>query len=58
MHHHHHFSAASGGGRGKDTSKEEVIELIKEEVDTKTQQIEKSSDKDLITAVNHVKALI
>ena len=32
--------------------------MIKEEVDTKTQQIEKSTDQDLITAVSHVKALI
>ena len=52
------MSAATGMSRGKDTSKEEVIELIKEEVDTKTQQIEKSTDQDLLTAVSHVKALI
>ena len=32
--------------------------MIKEEVETKTQQIEKSSDPDLKTAVSHVKALI
>ena len=32
--------------------------MIKEEVETKTQQIEKSSDPDLITAVSHVKALV
>ena len=44
--------------RSKDTSKEEVIEMIKDEVDTKSQQIEKSTDQDLLTAVSHVKALI
>ena len=57
-HHHHRISAATGGSRGKDISKEEVIELIKDEVDTKSQQIEKSTDQDLLTAVSHVKALI
>ena len=57
-HHHHRISAASGTGRGKDTSKEEVIELIKEEIDTKTQAIEKSTDQDLLTAVSHVKSLL
>ena len=57
-HHHHRISAASGTGRGKDTSKEEVIESIKEEIDTKTQAIEKSTDPELLTAVSHVKALL
>ena len=32
--------------------------MIKDEVDTKSQQIEKSTDQDLLTAVSHVKALI
>ena len=32
--------------------------MIKEEVDSKRQQIEQSSDPDLVTAVSHVKALV
>ena len=44
--------------RGKDSSKEEVTDLLKEEVETKTQVLEKSSDQELLTAVSHVKSLL
>ena len=43
--------------RGKDTSKEEVADLLKDEVETKTQVLENSSDPELLTAVSHLKTL-